>query len=1073
MAQLTNATFSIGGNPVAQFTSFSLHQRIFDHHQFTFVCPAQTIDGVSGLFSSSREMIGSAFEAHISGVGLKGDLLFNGIITGIETSRVNGDYGEVIISGHSPTVMLDSGPHCKTWEQKNLKSIAQDILKFFPQQQLAPRVQPLYREPFEYMVQYKETAWAFLQRLTAECGEWLFWDGRNLVIGPPDGTDKTKLFYGSHLSHFSINLNARPAGMQYMGWDYQSSQLHTSRPLSESIHQKAGLNSLGEKVYEKAQTIYATQPKQWNFRFADSKKQQDEMATLRNAMESTRMIHLTGKSGHPGLAIGNKAEIANMNVFNGDAEEYGEYLITEINHFVDTKGDYSNQFTAVPSSIQLPPVAIPESPVCEAQSAIVTDNHDPQGLGRVRVKFHWMNGEEKTPWIRVMSSHAGGGKGIFFIPELEEEVIIGFEGDNPIKPYVLGTVYHGRAGNSFSNPGNDIKTIQTRSGTKIRMDDAAGSVFVEDPSGNTWFMDGNGNISVQAPHNIRINAGQDIQLNAGQNMEINVGNDFSHIIGNKALLLAMNQLFIQTPFMNQLVSNYLHTQAGTALFNTLSELKFESPEMYLSGEKKLFLHSDTVATLNSKGKTEIKGAQGNAHTNVADKFLKSKPEKVALAVVHFRPETAYAGEFGFDWLRIDDNGLTTEPAYEKIIEGGYSTLTDASGNRRDLTKTEAFDKLKKEYLTLPIERKAPPAGSPPPVKAPSAEYFVPYLTLFSQEFVNTLTLPAGAVKPKYEATLRVLVDIEENLDKLEFEFDTKVFSLDKTTLSDKNVTGGLKQSASTTIKITCLKDFDRDSEIRIYAYPQGITAKSKAEQLAARRLAGKIRVLRNGKKARRQRNFALVGIDTNINAIAQGRFKGQEKINLYNALHQALIVPTIVETTLDLTGVADFQNGGQHVDGNNIAYLDKNNPNRANPTLYPDVQKAFFNDKDAHGKPKNQQYKRGYFTIFVFGVESNIPGVLGAVQDIGKTNVIMFTLSGGGDDCTLNHETFHGLGLCHTHRDGIPVDMPGYRYIYPNAIASSLQPAANPTDATDNIMSYQSVAITSWHWQWKIINTKI
>lgn len=1073
MAQLTDTMFSIDGNPVLQFTSFALNQSIFEHHQFTLICPAQAIDGLSGIFSSSRDMIGSTFAAHISGVGLKGDLTFNGIVTSVETSRVNGQYGEIIISGYSPTIVLDNGPHCKTWEQKPLRDIAQDVLRFFPQNQLSPKVQPLTKEPYDYMVQYKETAWAFLQRLSAENGEWLFWDGRNLILGPPTGDARTSLVYGSTLSHFNINLSARPTRTQYMAWDYQNSELYTSVPQADNIGQKAGLNSLGEKVHEKAQTIFSTQPKQWNFRYTGSKKQQDEMATLHSAMEGSKMVRLTGHSGHPGVAIGGRAEIVSNNVFNGSTEGYGEYIVTAISHFVDTKGDYRNEFTAIPSSVHLPPVSIPPYPVCEVQSAIVTDNHDPQGLGRVRVRFHWMNGEEKTPWIRVVSAHAGGGKGVFFIPELEEEVIIGFEGDNSVKPYVMGTVYHGRAGNSFGNPGNDVKTIQTRSGTKIRMDDAAGSVFVEDPSGNTWLMDGNGNISVHAPNNIRINAGQDIQLNAGQNMEINVGNDFSHIIGNKALLLAMNQLFVQTQFMQQFVSNHFHTQAGTALINTLTELKFESPEMYLAGEKKLFLHSDTVATLNSKGKTEIKGAEGNAHTNTADKFLKSKPEKVALAVVHFRPETTYAGEFGFDWLRVDDNGLTTEPAYEKTIEGGYSTLTDAAGKRRDLTSVEAFTKLKKEYLTLTIERKPPPAGSPPPVQPPSTEYFVPYLTLFSREFVNTLTLPAGAVKPKYEATLRVLVDIEENLDKLEFDFDTKVFSLDKTTLSDKNVSGGLKQSADNTIKITCLKDFDQDSEIRIYAYPQGIMAKSKAEQLAARRLAGKIRVLRNGKKVRRQRNFALVGVDTNINAIAQGRFKAQEKINLYNALHQALIVPTVVETTLDLSAVADFQAGGKHIDGMDIAYLDKNNHGRLNPTLYPDVQKAFFNDKDAHGKPKNEKYKRGYFTIFVFGIESNMAGTLGAVQDIGKTNVIMFTLSGGGDDCTLNHETFHGLGLCHTHRDSVPLHMPGYRYIYPNAIASTLQPVANPTDATDNIMSYQSVAITSWHWQWKIINSKI
>lgn len=508
MSQLTDTIFSINGNPVSQFSSFSLKQSIADHHQFEFICPAETIDGITGIFTSSREMIGATFGAHISGVGLKGDLLFNGIITSVETARVNGDYGEVIISGFSPTIMLDSGPHCKSWEQKTLKNIAQEVLKFFPPNLLEPKVDPLYKEPFEYIVQYKETAWEFLKRLTAECGEWLFWDGHRLIIGPPAGDVKNELVYGRTLSDFSISLNARPARMQYMGWDYQNSKLYSSLPENERVGQKAGLNALGEKVYEKAQVVYGTQPKQWNFRYSNSKKQQDDMATLYSAMESSKMVLLTGKSGHPGVAPGTRIEISGNNVFNGSDEEYGEYLITAIHHYVDTKGEYRNQFTAIPSSVKLPPVTIPDAPVCETQSAIVTDNHDPQGLGRIRVKFHWMNGDEKTPWIRVTTPHAGGGKGMFFIPEAGEEVIVGFEGDSAIRPYIIGAVYHGQANNSFGNAANDVKALQTRSGNKIILNDKDGSVFVEDKNGNNMMMDGAGNITVRSKVSIALVCGE-------------------------------------------------------------------------------------------------------------------------------------------------------------------------------------------------------------------------------------------------------------------------------------------------------------------------------------------------------------------------------------------------------------------------------------------------------------------------------------------------------------------------------------------------------------------------------------
>jgi uncharacterized protein involved in type VI secretion and phage assembly len=160
----------------------------------------------------------------------------------------------------------------------------------------------------------------------------------------------------------------------------------------------------------------------------------------------------------------------------------------------------------------MPPVNTRNVSHCETQSAMVTDNHDPKGLGRVRVKFHWMNGAEKTPWIRVTSPHGGGGKGMFFIPEIGEEVIIGFEGDSPVKPYVIGTVYHGKASNSFGNGGNDVKALQTRSGNKVVMNDADGSVLVEDKDGNSMLMDGKGNITLTSNDTVTINAKNLIKL---------------------------------------------------------------------------------------------------------------------------------------------------------------------------------------------------------------------------------------------------------------------------------------------------------------------------------------------------------------------------------------------------------------------------------------------------------------------------------------------------------------------------------------------------------------------------------
>jgi phage baseplate assembly protein gpV len=154
------------------------------------------------------------------------------------------------------------------------------------------------------------------------------------------------------------------------------------------------------------------------------------------------------------------------------------------------------------------PPEIPFVPVyCEAQSAIVTDNHDEQGLGRVRVKFHWMEGSEKSPWLRITTPHAGGGKGMFLMPEVGEEVIVGFEGDSPTKPYVIGSVYHGKAKCSFGNGGNDVKALQSRSGNKVVLNDQDNSVLIEDAEGNSVTLDGSGNIIIHSSASIALACG--------------------------------------------------------------------------------------------------------------------------------------------------------------------------------------------------------------------------------------------------------------------------------------------------------------------------------------------------------------------------------------------------------------------------------------------------------------------------------------------------------------------------------------------------------------------------------------
>jgi type VI secretion system secreted protein VgrG len=520
MAQLISSNITIAGTPIKQITSFQLTQNIFDHHYFRLVCPAESLEGLEGgMLQSSRNLIGGILQASFNTQAAPSGLQFRGIVMQVEADRFSGHTGNIVISGCSPTIVLDNGPHCKSWEKKAIKNIAQDVLKHFPQDLLQAQVAPAYPETLAYTVQYKQTAWQFLNYLCSSYGEWLYYDGNQLQLGALKSSEATALTFGSNISRFSMALQVQPANSQMMAYDYLNHEVYNSKP--QSIESKAGLNDLGRHVLQASNNVYSTQPKIWNNQFVSNKKQLDDAINIRTAMQSSNTVRFSGSSSHPGVKIGGSINVDGRNLYNLSGENYGEYTVLSISHYFDGHGNYNNDFTAVPSGIKLPPVKPAGTPHSEAQSAMVTDNHDPKGLGRVRVKFHWMNGTEKTPWIRVTSPHGGGGKGMFFIPEVGEEVIVGFEGDSPTKPYIVGTVYHGKASNTYSNGGNDVKALQTRSGNKVVMNDADGSVFIEDKDGNSVMLDGAGNITVKANKKVWIDAKEEIKFTT-KNMIIEV-----------------------------------------------------------------------------------------------------------------------------------------------------------------------------------------------------------------------------------------------------------------------------------------------------------------------------------------------------------------------------------------------------------------------------------------------------------------------------------------------------------------------------------------------------------------------
>ncbi len=135
---------------------------------------------------------------------------------------------------------------------------------------------------------------------------------------------------------------------------------------------------------------------------------------------------------------------------------------------------------------------------------IVTDNQDPEKLGRVRVRFPWLSDDDASHWARIAVGMAGNGRGLFLLPEVDDEVLVAFEHGRPESAYVLGALWNGkdRPPSDNGDGKNNLRMLRSRAGHEVVLDDTAGAeqVIVRDGGGKSSVVIdmANGRVTVTA-----------------------------------------------------------------------------------------------------------------------------------------------------------------------------------------------------------------------------------------------------------------------------------------------------------------------------------------------------------------------------------------------------------------------------------------------------------------------------------------------------------------------------------------------------------------------------------------------
>lgn len=531
-----NAT--INNTSLDVINHLNLVQRYDWHHNFELDVPLDSFSG-DDKFKTAKDNIGKPITIELKAESVSGgsdsdaktqenyrsgSMIFKGLITSMSLSKSRGNASSILIKGFSPTIAMEDGLASKAYNEKTLGQIINQILSNY-----SPAISStvgLSPDPqLGYCVQYNESNYNFIGRMTASFGQWFYYNGEKLIVGNLENAPKTfNLTFGIDLETYHFDLKLAPLKFTAKTYDYNTNAQFEVNSSSVEIgslksdEDVKALLPLSEDFFKNSAT----------YRPQEFLKTQSDLKSImqyKKAGVAGDLVLLTGTSNDFRLKIGSKIKI-DTNSADKSSSIADEFIVINVTHFADGVGNYHNNFEAVPKEIQFPPAHKNfVNPICETQPAKVIKNNDKDSMGRVKVQFYWQSDGEATPWIRMISAHAGKTKGFQFIPEIGDEVLVSFENNNPSFPYVVGSLYHGNAKHDDrQDSDNYIKTIRTVSGNEIRFYDKSGeeeiSIHNQDSQNEvTLTLKDDGQITIKSKNKIAI-SGKDITVDAEKTLKI-------------------------------------------------------------------------------------------------------------------------------------------------------------------------------------------------------------------------------------------------------------------------------------------------------------------------------------------------------------------------------------------------------------------------------------------------------------------------------------------------------------------------------------------------------------------------
>jgi len=440
--------------------------KALNHHSW---CEIE-LDQVAGSRPPIDQWIGRPISLQSTVTGTK---LFVGFVLDVRLLYQTSGSFVAMIKGVSDSYKLDLAPRHVYYGPLSVSSVAQQI-GGRAGVNVTVRSGGGTTAPLD-LVQWGETDWHFLWRLCDDFGLYLVATDDGVLVDEGFSQSGPDLQWRSDqdngIVEFSIGGSLGAASMDGCHYDFSASKSEVFQQVTQDPALSGASDTFASAVKQQAKSVLKAGYKPWRNR---TKSVGDYQTSLQQEAEWSigSGLACAGVSRCEALSPGQSVQA------NGILDGAGKYNIVRVVHRWEPQG-YTNQFHCTPWTKYRSHPHPARPSIAGVYSARVVNIDDPRRQGQVQVQYYWQEQGQST-WIRHLTPYAGADRGLFFRPEVGDEVLVAFEEGDPERPVILGSAWN--MSDSIPNEdfwggethNNDVKRIVTKSGHRISLVDKQG-----------------------------------------------------------------------------------------------------------------------------------------------------------------------------------------------------------------------------------------------------------------------------------------------------------------------------------------------------------------------------------------------------------------------------------------------------------------------------------------------------------------------------------------------------------------------------------------------------------------------